>query len=89
MILLWAVAGLIAIALYRNSSSLSDPDSAWGAMANTLANPGRFDDTMLFPNSSWEFTKWNGEDAVGFIICVAIAFTILFAFWGILRLAAG
>ena len=64
------------------------PELEEAAMAATYADPHRFDDTKLFPRSSWEFTKWNRQDAVGFIICVGIAFTILFAFWGILRLAA-
>lgn len=58
------------------------------AMAETYENPHRFDHTKLFPNSSWEFTKWDKVDAVGFAICVGIAFTILGFFWMILRFAA-
>ena len=64
------------------------PELEEAAMAETYANPHRFDDTKLFPNSSWEFTKWNKVDAVGFLSCVSIAFTILGVFWVILRLAA-
>lgn len=67
----------------------STPELEAQAVAETDANPHRFDDTKLFPNSSWEFTKWNKQDAVGFIICLGIAFTIFFLFWGILRIAAG
>jgi SSS family solute:Na+ symporter len=39
MIILWAFAGLIAVALF-GAGGLSDPDSAWGAMSNGLLGPG-------------------------------------------------
>jgi Na+/proline symporter len=39
MIILWAFAGLIAVALF-GVGGLSDPDSAWGAMSNKLLGPG-------------------------------------------------
>jgi solute:Na+ symporter, SSS family len=64
------------------------PEQEAAAMRETLANPHRFDQTKLFPGSSWEFTKWNRVDAVGFLICVCVAFGILSLFWVILRLAA-
>jgi Na+/proline symporter len=40
MIILWALCGLIAIALYQGAAQLSDPDSAWGSMAVLLLQPG-------------------------------------------------
>ena len=40
MIILWAICGLIAIALYQGADKLSDPDSAWGTMALQLLTPG-------------------------------------------------
>lgn len=40
MIILWAFAGLIAIALFQGTSALSDPDAAWGTMARQLLGPG-------------------------------------------------
>jgi solute:Na+ symporter, SSS family len=40
MIILWAFCGLIAIALYQGTLTLSDPDSAWGSMALLLLKPG-------------------------------------------------
>ncbi|MGH8017515.1 MAG: sodium:solute symporter family transporter [Opitutaceae bacterium] len=40
MIILWAIAGLIAIALHQGADSLADPDSAWGTMALQLLRPG-------------------------------------------------
>lgn len=39
MIILWAFAGLIAIALF-GVGGLSDPDIVWGAMSNQLLGPG-------------------------------------------------
>lgn len=39
MIILWAFAGLIAVALF-GVGGLSDPDATWGAMANRLLGPG-------------------------------------------------
>jgi len=40
MIILWAICGLIAVALFRGEATLSDPDSAWGTMALMLLKPG-------------------------------------------------
>ena len=40
MIILWAVCGLIAIALFTGANTLSDPDAAWGTMSVTLLKPG-------------------------------------------------
>jgi Na+/proline symporter len=39
MIIMWAFAGLIAVALF-GMGGLSDPDAAWGAMSNQLLGPG-------------------------------------------------
>jgi Na+/proline symporter len=39
MIVLWAFAGLIAVALF-GVGGVSDPDSIWGAMSNRLLGPG-------------------------------------------------
>ncbi len=49
-------------------------------------NPTRFDHTKLFPNSSWEFCKWNKEDTWGVIASVALTAVILLAFWGLLKI---
>lgn len=40
MIILWAVCGIIAIAMFRGQNSLSDPDSVWGTMSLQLLGPG-------------------------------------------------
>jgi Na+/proline symporter len=39
MIIFWAFAGLIAVALF-GAGGLSDPDAAWGSMSNRLLGPG-------------------------------------------------
>lgn len=39
MIIMWAFAGLIAVALF-GMGGLADPDAAWGAMSNRLLGPG-------------------------------------------------
>jgi len=39
MIILWAFAGLIAVAMF-GAGGLSDPDGTWGAMSNKLLGPG-------------------------------------------------
>ncbi len=40
LMILWAFAGLIAVALYRGPDSLADPDAAWGTMSRQLLGPG-------------------------------------------------
>ncbi|MCF3651648.1 sodium:solute symporter family protein [Synoicihabitans lomoniglobus] len=68
----------------------ADPRLEDEAMAETGRNPGRFDDTKIFgPHSSWEFTKWNKLDTLGFIACLGVSFGILGAFWLLLRAASG
>ncbi len=57
------------------------------AIAQTRANPGRFDHTKLFPSSSWEFAKWDRVDATGFLVCCAVSASIIGLFWWLLRLA--
>ncbi|HEU5080838.1 MAG TPA: hypothetical protein VFT72_16620 [Opitutaceae bacterium] len=48
----------------------------------TERNPARFDDTKLFPGSSWEFTKWNRVDGLGFLACCAVSGALVAFFWG-------
>jgi len=40
MIILWAICGLVAIAMFSGADALSDPDWAWGTMSLTLLRPG-------------------------------------------------
>jgi len=43
----------------------------------SYANPHRFDDRKMFPNTQWEMLKWNREDRVGFIWAMAMVFGII------------
>lgn len=66
------------------------PEAEIEAMEATRVRPHRFDDTKLLgPGSSWEFTKWNWIDSVGFVSCLAVSGAILICFWLVLRAAAG
>lgn len=66
------------------------PEAETAAMAETTRNPHRFDATKLLgPGSTWEFTKWNAVDTVGFVVCLAVSGAILICFWLLLRAAAG
>lgn len=50
----------------------------------SYAQPGRFEHLKLFPGSNWEFTKWNRQDAVGFLCCCALVGVVLLVFKGVL-----
>jgi SSS family solute:Na+ symporter len=54
----------------------------------SFATPQRFDDTKLFPQSNWEFTRWTRRDVVGFFGCWGIVGLILMFLWIVLRLGA-
>jgi SSS family solute:Na+ symporter len=49
-------------------------------------NLTRFDHTKLFPNSSWEFCKWDKEDTWGVIASFALTFGIVGAFWLLIKM---
>jgi SSS family solute:Na+ symporter len=51
----------------------------------SYANPHRFDHTKLFPNSSWEFCKWDKEDTWGVIWSFVLTFLIVGIFWLIIK----
>ncbi|MBN2181639.1 MAG: sodium:solute symporter family protein [Sedimentisphaerales bacterium] len=43
----------------------------------SYAKPHRFDHLKMFPNTSWEFCKWDRTDIVGFSIAMLVAFGII------------
>jgi len=47
------------------------------AVEESYANPRRFDDQKLFPNSNWEFTKWDRVDTLGFFACCGLVVFVL------------
>ncbi|MBI2513144.1 MAG: sodium:solute symporter family protein [Opitutae bacterium] len=52
----------------------------------SYAEPTRFDHLKLFPNSNWELTKWNRQDALGFLGCCALVGVVLIFFKAVLVL---
>jgi solute:Na+ symporter, SSS family len=58
------------------------------AVEASYANPTRYDHLKLFPNSNWEFTKWDKRDAVGFICCCGLVGVVLLVFKGVLVLGS-
>lgn len=49
---------------------MTDPQADIKEMELSYANPHRFDHKKIFPNSDWEFDKWNKVDITGFLISV-------------------
>jgi hypothetical protein len=64
-----------------------DPARDATEMEKTRAAPARFNHLKLWPNSAWEFTRWNSADVRGFAITCAITLAILALFCALLRLA--
>jgi hypothetical protein len=50
----------------------------------TRTNPARFDQTKVFSGSSWEFTKWDRTDGLGFAACCAASASIIALIWLVL-----
>ena len=57
-------------------------------VADSYANPTRYDHLKLFPGSNWEFTKWDRLDGLGFLACCALVGVVLLVFKGVLMLGA-
>ena len=64
------------------------PELEAAAMEATRLNPHRFDHLKLWPKSSWEFTRWDRTDTLGFLACCALTGAIIGLFWVLLRGAA-
>jgi len=62
------------------------PEADAAAVEASYANPTRYDHLKLFPRSNWEFTKWNRQDAVGFLCCCALVGVVLLVFKGVLMI---
>lgn len=54
-----------------------NPDDDRREMEASYANPQRFDDRRLFPNTQLEFVRPKTKDVVGFLTCVAICVAII------------
>jgi SSS family solute:Na+ symporter len=64
------------------------PEQEAAAMAATIRDPHRLDHRKLLAWSSWEFTKWDRVDTIGFLACCAVSGIILGVFALLLRAAA-
>lgn len=60
------------------------PEEDHAAVLESYANPARFDHTRLFPNSNWEFTKWNRTDTLGFLACCGGVVVVLLVFQAVM-----
>jgi Na+/proline symporter len=66
------------------------PELEAQAIEETRKNPRRFDHVKLLgPKSSWEFTKWDRMDTIGFLACSAGSGALILVFWFVLKLASG
>jgi hypothetical protein len=65
---------------------IADRELDKAELQKSYDNPTRFDHTKLFPNSNWEFCKWNKEDIWGFFVSSALTIGILMAFWGLIKM---
>ncbi len=59
--------------------ALPDPAADAAELELSYQNPHRFDHIKLFPNSDWEFYKWNKVDILGFLGAVAMAVAVIIA----------
>jgi SSS family solute:Na+ symporter len=47
-------------------------------MERSYQDPKRFDHLLLFPNTQWQFTKWDRTDSIGFLFSLLMVVAILF-----------
>lgn len=47
------------------------------ALEKSLADPSRYREKLLFPNSQFELFKWNRVDAIGFVLSICVVFGII------------
>ncbi len=57
-------------------------------MDESLAHPDRHRDKLLFPNSQFEFFRWNRVDTIGFVLSVCAVFGIIGMLQFLLRVGA-
>ena len=54
-----------------------EPEEDEAELKKSYANPDRFDDTRLFPNTQLEVTRPTKQDFWGFLACFVICFIII------------
>jgi solute:Na+ symporter, SSS family len=50
--------------------------------------PGRFDNQKLFPNTNWEFGRWEKKDWIGFSTCWVVVGLIIGVLYVVVRIGA-
>lgn len=65
---------------------VGDPGRDALDLSTNLADPALSETRKLFPNSTWEFQRWSGSEALAFLACCLIALAILGVFVGLLQL---
>lgn len=93
---------LLGLSLVTRTSDPARVDQFYGKMKTPVAatpeldllelemtrrNPERHDHLKLWPNSNWEFTRWNRVDTIGFAISCTVTIAIIALFIGVLWLA--
>jgi len=64
---------------------IADRELDKAELQKSYDNPTRFDHTKLFPNSNWEFCKWDRDDTWGVLASTALTIGILLAFWLLIK----
>jgi len=64
---------------------IADRELDKAELQKSYDNPTRFDHLKLFPNSNWEFCKWDKDDTWGVLASTALTVGILLAFWLLIR----
>lgn len=65
-----------------------DPQEDARQMALSYADPDRFMECKLRPQSDWEFYKWDRTDIVGFVVSAVIAVLVVLFLMGLMRIGA-
>jgi solute:Na+ symporter, SSS family len=47
----------------------------------SIKNPERTKELLLFPNTQWEFYRWNKQDFWGFLFAIGVVFIVLGMLW--------
>jgi hypothetical protein len=67
---------------------IADWDSDQRQLEHYYQSPQVLDHLKLFPNSSWEFTKWTWDESLGFAVCWIICFAILGLLWVVVSIGS-
>ena len=54
-----------------------DPEADRADLEESYADPDRFRENLLFPDTDVEFFKWKAVDAVGFLLAVLGVFAVI------------